>query len=207
VTWAEDSPLDEAALGGEAKEEWESRDEQTHSSVDQDRSEFYSTSATKKEEKCLDVSEETARASHDSAHLSASLATPTKSDRCSRSPSKCTLNYGRVTTTQLTALSTQPKEGHLMKKSTSFFSSRWNRKYFVLNGLRLQCFDKSEHYFYGSRKPKTMTLSLSTCTSFTDDANTFVVKTTDEADHTLTWTLAAPNHTEKNEWVRSSIFH
>jgi hypothetical protein len=117
-------------------------------------------------------------------------------------PSKCNLNYGRVTTTQLDALSTLPKEGHLLKQSSNFFSSRWNRKYFVLDCLRLECYEKSEHYFYGSRKPKVMLLDLSTCTSFTDDAATFIVKTTDEGTgHTLTWTLAAPNHTEKNEWV------
>mmetsp|Transcript_24142 Transcript_24142/g.41010 ORF Transcript_24142/g.41010 Transcript_24142/m.41010 type:complete len:270 (+) Transcript_24142:1304-2113(+) len=46
-----------------------------------------------------------------------------------------------------------------------------------------------------------MALTLSTCTSFTDDANTFIVKTTDDGGHTVTWTLAAPNHSEKNEWV------
>lgn len=120
------------------------------------------------------------------------------------SPSKCNLNYGRVTTTQLSKLSTQPKEGHLMIQSTSFFSTRWTRKYFVLDGLRLECYEKSEHYFYGLRKPKVMHLSLSTCTSFTDDANTFIVKTTDEKKNAPTWTLAAPNHSEKNEWVSSS---
>ena len=116
--------------------------------------------------------------------------------------SKCNLNYGRVTTAQLDMLSTLPKDGHLMKQSASFFSSRWNRKYFVLNGLRLECYEKSEDYFYGLHKPVVMGLTLSTCTSFTDDANTFVVKTTDDAGHTVAWTLAAPNHTEKNEWVR-----
>ena len=120
------------------------------------------------------------------------------------SPSKCNLNYGRVTTTQLRKLSTLPKEGHLLIHTSSFFSSRWNRKYFVLDGLRLECYDKSEQYFYGLRKPKVLVLSLSTCTSFTDDANTFVVKTTDDKGHTVTWTLAAPNHTEKNEWVYTS---
>lgn len=123
----------------------------------------------------------------------------------SSSPVKCNLNYGRVTTTQLNALSTLPKEGYLMKQSTNFFSSRWNRKYFVLDGLRLEYYDKSEQFFYGLRRPKAMELTLSTCTSFTDDANAFTVKTTDAAGHPVSWTLSAPSHTEKNEWVCSAI--
>ena len=117
-------------------------------------------------------------------------------------PSKCNINYGRVTTNQLNSLSTQPKEGHLMKQWTNFFTSGWKRKYFVLDGLRFECYDKSEHFFYGTRKPAVMMLSLDTCTSFTDNADTFVVKAGDDKSNTLVWTLAAPNHNDKNEWVR-----
>jgi hypothetical protein len=127
----------------------------------------------------------------------------------SRTHQLCTLHYGRVTLTELTALSSQPKEGHLMKQSTGFFSfsSRWNRKYLVLDGLRLECYDKSEHYFHGLRKPTVMLLTLSTCTSFTDDDMCFIVKTKDEAGKDVTWTLAAPNHSEKNEWVSQTRCH
>ena len=111
------------------------------------------------------------------------------------------LQYGHVTTSQSNTLGSRPKEGYLMKQSSAFFMSRWSRKYFVLKGLNFECYEKSDHYIYGLRKPKSMLLSLSTCTSFTDDDNCFIVKTSDENGQNVTWTLAAPSLAEKNDWV------
>lgn len=114
--------------------------------------------------------------------------------------SKCNLNYGRITTSQLDNLGTEVKTGYLMKRSG--FMGRWKKKFFVLEGAVLSYYEKSLYYTYGSGGCKEMRLSINSSTSFTDTECTFIVKSPRlSSDEEISWMLIAENESSMREWV------
>jgi myosin heavy subunit len=115
--------------------------------------------------------------------------------------SKCSLSYGRITTSQLDSLGVEVKKGVLMKKGSAGLA-RFKRKYFVLEGPVLTYYDKAEQYLCGSGGGKEMRLSIASSTSYTDQECTFIVKSPQLVhEKELSWQLVAESVTVMHEWV------
>jgi hypothetical protein len=116
---------------------------------------------------------------------------------------KCSLSYGRITTSQLDRMGIEMKRGFLLTKEG--FLSKWKKRYFVLEGARISCYNTIDDYYNGMiASSRVLTLSPSSITAYTDARFTFSVKSQQsggKSSRQEEWLLLAESEESMRHWV------